>query len=231
MAITLVAAGTYQLPVGSTVTPVAGGAYQAGDCLIIHVGESAGSGTLSTPSGWTLLTQGTNNQNHVFGKIAASSSETIPGLTYSSGGSFANGVLHIFRGVDSSLVDAGFTPTDRAGNNTTSVIGTTTAKTPTVDGALIILAGGHNKTSTSNGATVSAPAGFPMLGSLVPNGTQRTNGSCYQIQTTATTVSGSQTMPISIAESSASNMQSTILSLAPALDIILHTRSLLGVGV
>lgn len=230
--ITLVAAGTYQAATGgASTTPVAGGAYLAGDALIIHAAQALGADTLATPSGWTLLSADTNaHQCKLFGLIAATSSETMPALNWGPA-TVSESVVHVFRGVDASFTTTA-TAADRATNTTANITGNVSARTPSLDGSLVLFGGLRNKTTTTNGVVLSAPTNFTMLAQDAPNGSARISiGTCYWIQTTLAQVPAFTAMTSSLTESVNQSVQGSIIFLQPALIAsTTPTRSLLGVG-
>lgn len=213
MSITLVSAGTVVTGTNG-ITPAAG-TYQVGDALIYCTGQFSGSQTITDPAGWTRLTLNSGVTNVVtFGKIAASTSETIPTVNWGASNRGYAGVL-AFRGVDSSFTTAG-TAQERTGNTTSTIVGAASAFTPTKDGALVLFHGSRNKTSTSDTATYSAPTNFTMGLQAAVNGTNLSMGASYWIQTTATQVPANIAMTFSIADLTTQTMRGTVIYLAPA---------------
>lgn len=220
MSIALVNVGAFVTGLNSTITPVAGGAYLVGDALLYSTGECFGGDDIATPGGWTLLSLNTlTTQMKVFGKVAASTSETIPGVNWSAANrSWAQ--LTIFRGVDPGFTSAvaGGTNTERGANVTANITGPAGSITPNTSGALVWWSGARNKTTTTDSTVYTADAAFTMATQLVQagSGTRPSVALQYVIQTTATAISANAAAAGSIAEGVAQAMRSTVVYLAPA---------------
>lgn len=214
MSITLVSSGAFVNVFNANVTPVAG-TYQTGDALIYSTGEFIGSDDITTPAGWTLLSKNSVvKQVKVFGKIAASTSETIPSVFWSST-AFAWGQITAFRGVDSSFTSAGGQG-ERSFNSTIAIAGPSSSLTPNQANALGLFIGGRNKTTTTNGMTYSAPTNWTIANQFASNGANNSAVVGYWIQTTATATAANMAYSASITEGTTQSGESTVLFLAPA---------------
>lgn len=215
MAITFISSGAIATAFSSAVTPVPG-SYTTGDALLYSSGEFFGSDVVATPSGWTLLSNDSVvKQLKIFGRIAQSNSETIPGVTWGTSTGWAH--ISVFRGVASAFTSTMTGTGERAGNTITGIINTATARTPTQDGSLAFWVGGMNKTSTTDGKTYSPPTNWTVGAQIAPNGNKLTATVGYWIQSTATIVPANSIMTASINETVNQSMFSTMVFLAPAV--------------
>lgn len=214
MSITFVSVGAVANALGA-ITPVAG-SYQTGDLLIYATGERFGTDNISTPVGWTLLSaDNTVTAVKLFGKFAASTSETIPTVNWGASNRGFATVL-AFRGVDTGFTTLA-TGGERSSNVTLDLVGPSSSRTPSADGCLIVFLGSRNKTSTTDGVTYSAPSGFTMATQLSPNGTSFSMGVSYSIQSTATLIPANVAMTGSFpAEGASQTLRTTSIYLAPA---------------
>lgn len=207
MAITRVGTGTPHYVFNGANTPVFP-SFSAGQTLIYATGIPIGSVTLTTPSGWQLLSPNNHAQQvAVFGRTATSSSDTIPSVNWgNSDWSWAVGI--VLNGALSDITQIVDVAGDRAASGV-SIIGPSSALTPAANGEYALFCG------TVNGSTdtFTAPSGFTMVaqstGSAGPS-----MGICEQIQTTATTIAGNQVMTGSATGTPA--MQGILILLKPA---------------
>ena len=140
-----------------SVPPPAG--HQTGDLLVLLVSSYAtpSGTTVTTPSGWTLLTNGTSAnwgtssryKNYVFWKLAASSSEANVTITQALTG-ILEGVMFAFKDCDGTTpVDA--SPGWGTAANATTLIPVLAVTTGTANALVVYLA------ATSSGPSSSTP--------------------------------------------------------------------------
>src|SRR4051794_9291811 len=70
----------------TTLTPTLPTGYAVGDLLLCYTACRSSTPTVATPAGWTSLANvaATNGRIALFGKLAASTSETAPSVVWSS---------------------------------------------------------------------------------------------------------------------------------------------------
>src|SRR6185437_12472940 len=114
-----------------------------------------GSHTISPIAGWTDLSPHINvtSSLYVFGKLATATNDPMPTATYSGSTNFWCYSV-AFAGASSTLV-LDSAKGDRATNSVSTIPGLASTPTPSMDNCLGIWWGGRNKTTTSNGATLS----------------------------------------------------------------------------
>lgn len=98
-AMSFVAAGTAAHGNNASIAPGVPAGLTSGDLMLLHCAiRNSGAGTPNTPSGWTLLVDGSNVR--LFGKIAGSS-ESAPTVTFTGGVANADtsGQIAAVRGV------------------------------------------------------------------------------------------------------------------------------------
>lgn len=166
-------------------------AHQAGDLLLCFTACRSATPTVATPSGWTQLLNvtGTNGRIALFGKIAASASETAPSVTWSSlttgtSGTPAQAQCAVFSGVLSPLtVDVTGTVENGAAATATSASGT--AITTLTDQDLVLAL----STRLDDAGTWSAPAGFTLIDGVgTTSGLDFATGWAFQVKTPAGSV-------------------------------------------
>jgi hypothetical protein len=201
--------------VDTTVVPPS---YQTGDALLYFVWEHMGTDSMSAPAGWQQLSNNaTITTVTIWGRIAQSTSETIPTFNWATSNR-GFGCISVFRGVDTGFTSVVGGTSERGSNVTQNIVGAAGARTPTQPGSLCVIAGARNKTSTSNGSVYTKPTGWDgMLYSNVPAGTDTGGAAAYWIQTTATATAANTTMNGSIADGVAQTMNATMIFLAPAV--------------
>lgn len=214
MSIALVNTGTYAVgTAGASLNPTISG-YLAGDALLLSTSEFYGNDTLTTPSGWTKLSANAASPGlYIFGKIAASSSETIPTIAW-GGTAISWAVIDVFRGVDPSFTTTA-SATDRTGTSVNNIAFTGASRTPTSAG-LVYAVGSKNKTSASNGTSFTSPAGFTSLGSQAQAGAGTASTRGYWIQSTPTTVAAFIIFTGSGSDASAQTYEGSCIFLAAA---------------
>lgn len=165
----------------------------ANDFLVIHAGfrnnAFAPAGTPFPPTGWGLLTPQVNDTyNYLLGRVAdGTAADNFPLLTWSGNGQ-AFGQMARFTGGPTSITNIIHASVDEQGAGA-GALGNDiqySALTVTQANTLIIARGIHNKTATSNGATLNALTGFTQINQVNPNGVIFSLYWGYQIQTTAT---------------------------------------------
>ena len=131
--------------------------FVACDILFLFTGEFMGSDTLTTPSGWTLLTPNSNvKQNAIYGLVSVTGSETMPSVSW--GNQFSYTIIGVYQGVDPTLTV--LASGDRFVSATTNITGPAGALTVSTAGCLVLFLGNHNKTSASDGVTFTAPSNW-----------------------------------------------------------------------
>lgn len=211
--------------------PAAGGSFSAGDMILGISWERPGS-DLVTCTGAGAIDFNTNaKQVRAFAFISTTGSESMPTFAW-NGGTSGRAFVACYSGVDAGLATGG-NVSDRTANTTKDIVAPAVVRTPSVDGCLCLYYGIHLKTATTDGVTFSPPAG---TGFTIPVQDTHTGNSVSfilgeWIQTAATSIASGVIFPGSIAESVASNMQSGIIILKPAIiAAAVPTRALLGVG-
>lgn len=219
MAISLISASPIITGINVPLTPVAG-TYQTGDALIFITGEHQGTDNLSAPAGWQLLSpNATVTTLQIYGRIAQSTSETIPSVNW---GSVNRGwaMVSAFRGVDPSFTSLMPGTAERLTNTTANMAGSAANKTPTSDNALVIFAGQRNKLTASDGSVFTKPTGAwdGMLAQLVQPGSTNSMSAAisYWIQTTATVMPLNSIMAGTGIDGVTQAAASTTIFLAPA---------------
>lgn len=151
----------------TTLTPTLP-AHATGDTLLCYTACRSATPTVATPSGWTQLLNvtGTNGRLVLFGKIAASGSETAPsvvwsGLTTGTSGTPVQAQCAVFTGMlgtMTGLVDVTGTVEDGAASTTVSASGA--AVTTATDFDLVL----SLTTRLDDAGTFTQPSGFTMIG-------------------------------------------------------------------
>lgn len=218
MAISFVSSNVVTTGINVALTPVPG-TYAIGDALIYITGEHQGTDNISTPAGWNLLSANSViTTTQIYGRIAQSTSETIPSVNW---GATNRGwaLVSAFRGVDTSFTSLMSGSAERTANTTANIVGTSSARTPTSNGALCILAGCRNKLVDSNASVFSFPSGWDgMIAQLVQPGSVNSMSAAasYWIQPTATLVVANTSMIGSVPDGVTQAMAGTMIFLAPA---------------
>jgi hypothetical protein len=211
--------------------PVAGGSFSAGDMILGVSWERPGS-DLVTCTGAGAIDFNTNaHQVRAFAFISTTGAESMPTFAW-NGGTSGRAFAACYSGVDSGLATGG-NATDRTGNTTEDIVAPAVVRLPSVPGCLCLYYGIHLKTAATDGVTFSPPSGtgftIPVLDTHTGTSVSFILGEW--IQTTATSMASGLIFAGSLAESVASNMQSGIIILKPAIiAAATPTRALLGVG-
>lgn len=179
---------------GTSVTPGAPASVTAGKLLLLGIICRNNTDTFTTPNGWTPLSPSVNlTWGVLYGRIATGDASDNPPTMSSDSAKQCVAQMACFGGdvytdlativpanhsVDQAGVGAG-----AAGNDIQY-----SALAITMNACLVIAIGAHNKTTTSNGATVNALGGFTEMGG--PGGTNPNGSSLsfywgYQQQTVA----------------------------------------------
>jgi hypothetical protein len=183
---TLRAAGTAVS--GTSVTAGAPAGVTAGDLLLLAVVCRNNNDTFTTPSGWTLISPQVNlTWAALYARIATGSGDAPPAMSSSGtnacvaqAAAFSGDVYTDLSTIKHSAVDQQGPGKGASGNDILY-----SDLTVTLNATLLIAMGGHNKTATSNGATLNALSGFTEIGQLNPNGSSLSFYWGYQQQTTA----------------------------------------------
>lgn len=217
MTIAIGTIGVISPVISGSVTPSAGGAYNAGDILIYSTGEFQGTDVLTFPDpSWTLWSlNSVVKSQQIYVKVAGSSSETIPTVNWSaSNPSWAQ--LSTLTGAQ-LISPLSITPSpERGANTTTNIVGPVASQTPSVNGAILWIVGERNKTATSNGTVYSPPANWTIAAQSAPGGNRPSVVIAYWIQTTATAYAANLTFAGSVGDGSNQSMQSTLVGFEPA---------------
>lgn len=181
---------------GTSVTPGAPAGVVAGDLLLLAIMCRNNTDTFTTPTGWTPLSPSVNlTWGVLYGRIATGTAGDNPPTMASDGGTQCIAQIAAFSGdVYTDLASIVHAVVDQTGN-LASPNGNNiqyNALSVSLNACLIIAWGAHNKTTTSNGATLAALSGFTEIGG--PNGTNPNGSSMsfywgYQQQTTAANLS------------------------------------------
>ena len=156
----------------SSLAPGAPAGVVTGNLLVAATGNRAASQTISTPTGWTILSL-TTERARVYGRIADGTGDDTPTFDW-SGSNDSYAVLLRYDGdVPADIADlvpsGGATQGGgTAGGNSVPVEGTTA---PTVTDALVFAVSQKSKTSSSNGAVITVTTEFTLRGELTIAGT------------------------------------------------------------
>ncbi len=174
---------------GTSVTCGAPTGVAVGDLLLLRADCRNNADTFSTPAGWTKISPNTNvTECDLYARIATATGGDAPPTMASSGSSpiivqMACFTGSVYTGGLGSIVHASV---DKRGTNTGIPY---TGLTVSLADCLIIACGSHNKSATSDGATVNSLSGFTQIGQQNPNGNSLSSWWGYAQQTTATNVS------------------------------------------
>lgn len=162
------------------------GGWQVGDIAFIPVG-ARGAGQTLTASGWSeIVSLLTNRSDKILCRVLESG-DTIPPLDWSSS-TFQSAVVAVFTGGATTCADIVLH------SGTTASAGRTTQPladaTITTDNTLVLFYSAKNKTATSDALTQAPPGGVNELWDSMPAGTAQSAWLGYQIQTTATSITG-----------------------------------------
>jgi hypothetical protein len=178
----------------NTLTPSTGSGYAVGDLLLCFTACRSATPTVATPAGWTPLINitGTNGRLAVFGKIATSTSEAAPSVTWSTlttgtSGTPAAAIVAAFTQA-ALTVDVAGTIANGAASTATSA-GGSTITTLTNNDLVLALTTRLDDAFT----TFTAPAGFTNVTAAqgTTSGADFAIGWAYQVKATA----GSVTAP------------------------------------
>lgn len=172
----------------TTLTPALP-AHASGDLLLCFTTCRSGTPTVATPSGWTSLANvvGTNGRLVLFGKIAASGSETAPGcvwsnLTTGTSGTPAQAQCAVFTGTQLSVGALG---TVENGVASTTVSASGIGITTVADNALVLAL----STRLDDAGTWTSPSGFTEIGEAAStSGADMSSSWAYQVKAVAGSV-------------------------------------------
>lgn len=174
---------------GTSITPGAPAGVVAGDLLLLAIMCRNNTDTFATPTGWTPLSPSVNlTWGVLYGRIATGTAGDNPPTMASDGGTqciaqiaaFSGDVYTTLASIVHAVVDQAATGKGTLGND---ILYSDLAVT--LNACLLIAWGAHNKTTTSNGATVNALSGFTQIGQSNPNGSSLSFYWGYQQQTNA----------------------------------------------
>lgn len=154
--------------------------------ILFAASQGAASDSITTPSGWTLLATRSNHTS-IFGRVLTGG-DTYPAVNFAATfGHFAQ-VAEFEGSVYSDLATIAHTSANAFGSSAT--VPTIPNITITQPNCLVIIAGWHVKTATSNGSTYDDVAGFTEIGESRPTGGGVDMVWNYQQQTSAASLSG-----------------------------------------
>lgn len=190
--------------------------FSAGDLFVIASGVFAGTQTLTPPGGWVQISPGVNVTNvfYMFARVAQVG-DVMPTLPWGAT-SIAWAVCASFTVpglVDNSQIVVDVNSGDRASTNTTSIIGTASARTPAQANCLALFAGTKNKTTASDTSVFTATdAAFTQDFTETRAGNTRSAASFqHWVQGAATATSGGATG--SVADGAAQTFKSALVFL------------------
>lgn len=176
---------------GTSVTAGTPASVTAGKLLLMPILCRNNTDTFVTPSGWTPLSPSVNlTWGVLYGRIATGTAADNPPAMASDGGTqcvvqaaaFGGNVYTDLSTIVHAVIDQGGTGKGTGGN------GILYSDLPvSLNACMLIALGGHNKTTTGNGATVVAAdvTGFTEIGQSTPNGSSLSFWWGYQQQTNA----------------------------------------------
>lgn len=174
---------------GTSVTPGAPASVTAGKLLTLAILCRNNADTFVTPTGFTPLSPSVNlTWGVLYGRIATGTAADNPPTMSSSGVNQCVAQMACFGGdgytdlstIVHAVVDQGGTGKGTSGNDILY-----SDLTVSLNATLLIALGGHNKTTSSNGATLNALSGFTEIGQTNPNGSSLSFYWGYQQQTNA----------------------------------------------
>ena len=208
------ATGTYvYTSTGGNITPTLTG-YSVGDLLLVGTAEGPGTDTIADPAGWTRLSPNNRARQLVlFGKLAASTADTLPTVQWSSSTSNHAWIIAMaYSGAPATLTGIVDASGDNESTNTQNIGGVFGTVTPAQSNDLVIRIGVKNKTSASNGTTFTPPANFTSIAQQAPNSLAACGVWEEWIQTTATAVPSSASVG-SLADATAQAFESVVVCL------------------
>lgn len=170
----------------SALGPTLPAGWQVGDVAILATG-SRGAGQTLTVSGWTeIATLTTNRSDKIFCRVLESG-DTDPSFDWSSA-NYQSAVIAAWHGGATSCAD--IVLHQRTANSAGSTTQPLADATITTANTLVVFVSFKSKTATSDGQTMAPPGGVTEIWDSMPNGTAQSSWFGYQIQTTATSISG-----------------------------------------
>lgn len=236
MSVSLISVGTLDQISGGTLNPGTPSGILAGDSLYLAMVGFAGT-TLNGPSSpWVNdAPNGSALQLKLFRTVAVGG-DTIPSVSVSSG--YGAAIALCVRGADTTFTPV-FTIAEKATTSSNTISSPSVTRTPSVAGSICFILGKRDKTAASNASVYSNPAGWSSILAAaglanvnVPSGANVCDFALwYQIQTTATAISPNTGASGSVADGSATNLQTNVMGYGPGTaPVIKLTRTLLGVG-
>lgn len=232
--------GTGTVVAGTSVSASWPSGHAVGDLGFLTIAKNV-NGTVSTPSGWTLLHNDSASnttgsvRGQVFYKFAASTSESDVALTDANN---IIGCITAYRNVDPTTPVG--TPTDNSGTNGTSL--TIPAVTTTLSDSLIFVfagserdvAGAHFSSVTNanlTGITIHANDGTTTgngSGLMVASGVKATAGSTGSTTVVNTASSGRVVMQVVVNPAPTSGISGTTSGALSATGTLVGTGALVG---
>lgn len=171
---------------GTALSPGMPGTCSDGNLLVLFTAARAASQTL-TVTGWTEIASNTTNSSVKLLTRVRQSGDTSPSVDW-SGADYATAQIACYSGdvyTDQATIVA-HSATTNGNSNSFNYAALTISTADT----LVLIAGKHSKTATSDGITIDAEAGFTELGENSANGAgTQTFVWDYVQQTTATNIS------------------------------------------
>ncbi len=177
---------------GTSVTPGAPASVSAGNLLLLAIMCRNNTDTFTTPSGWTPLSPSVNvTWGVLYGRVASGTAGDTPPTMSSDSSKQVVAQIACFPGsVYTDLATIVHAVTDQSG-----ILASPNANniqygplTITLNACMAIAFGAHNKTATSNGATLGTLTGFTEIGQTSPAGSSLSFYWGYVQQTTATNI-------------------------------------------
>jgi hypothetical protein len=218
--ITYVAAGTSQTGDNESLTPPLPTGWEPGDLLLVMASiRNSGTGTVDTPSGWTVLV---DLDNFVLLGRHAMDGDTAPEITYTGGASGATVLAKsfAFRGVYQDFASVVHVVETQTNGSAQDVA--TPAATVTEDGCMVVWIGWKQDDLTAGsslGPTQSDVAVF----TYSTQGDDAASMLAYALQTTATNIT---TDLFDVDGGAAAISKSAVLALLPAPDPTSETFTL-----
>jgi len=189
--------------------------WSVGSLLLAYTSTNGNGQTITTPSGWTLISPNVNTTACKLYARIAQAGDTAPTFTW-SGGQVCCDIAYFTGDVFTDLTTIVTNSNDRASTSTNNIVLNAGSLTPSQDNSLVICGGRIRKTATSDGSTVTQPAFAPTRLSLAqPNGGNQSSIWDYQIQTTSTTIALNQVHVKGTADTS-DNTQGFMVVLKPS---------------
>lgn len=210
--------GTIDRITNGTLNPGTPAGAASGGTFLLWTICFAATGTLTTPSGWSVVTQHSSVlQANCYALPIVTGSETVPSLTW-SGSAYTAAIAAYFTGMDNTFTPT-FSAAEKSTTSTNTISSPSVTRTPTIPNTFACIFGKRDKTAASNGAVYGFPAGFTeiIVGGDVPNGSNVSDFVIwYEIQTTATSISpNTGASSTGGGTDTANNLQTNVFGIGP----------------